>query len=88
MEGLVAGTTVNFHDDPTHIKPYSCDDIIDMLSEISDVTFRVIEKGTIGNPYLEEMLFGYAYQNQDREIWNYALWLHYHWADFVILQKL
>lgn len=83
-----AKTTTNFYDDKTHIKPYSATEVISLFQKFAKSKFEVIEKGTIWNNYLEDILFAYAYQNQDTEIWTYATWLHYQWSDYIVLRKL
>lgn len=83
-----AKTTTNFYDDRTHVRPYSAKEIIELFEEYVPGKFEVIEGGTIWNNYLKDIMFAYAYQNQDTEIWTYATWLHYEWSDYVALRKL
>ncbi len=82
-----AQITTNFFDDQTHRQPYSADEIIELFHQYADGMFTIVEKGTVWNEYLKNMMLAYAYREQDTEIWTYAVWLHYLWSDYVVLRK-
>lgn len=78
-QGFVT-TTMNFYDDKTHLTPYSNDELKELLGS----NVKVLESGTIQNPYLAEMLISYGYQRCDQEITTYGLWLKTLWSDYVL----
>ena len=81
-QGFVT-TTMNFYDDATHLTPYSCDELEALFAPV----IKVLEKGTIQNPYLSELLTAYGYQHQDQEITTYGLWLKALWSDYIWIKK-
>lgn len=83
-----AATTTNFYDDKTHRQPYSAEEIIQMFNADLQDQYQVKEHGTVWNDYLMDFMLSYAYDNKDTEIWTYAVWLHYQWSDYAVLEKM
>lgn len=76
-------STINFHDDLTHLRPYSHGEIIKMLENKA----QILESGTIQAPYLAKVLTEWGFKNEDQEITTYGLWLQTEWSDYVCFRK-
>lgn len=76
-------TIMNFYDDRTHVRPYSCNEMVALLGEGA----QILECGTIQMPYLADLLTEYGLKHDDQEITTYGLWLKTEWSDYVCFRK-
>ena len=81
-EGFVTSTT-NFHDDPTHLTPYSYDELLELFGS----RFKVRMCGTVHNEFMKNLLCDYGYQNRDQELTTYGIWLAAEWSDYICVEK-
>ncbi|MEI8327611.1 MAG: methyltransferase domain-containing protein [Candidatus Taylorbacteria bacterium] len=78
-------STMNFHDDVTHINAY---DTIDLVASLQiGGQFEILGSGVIADDYLSDLLISYGYEKSDSEITTYGLWLKFGWSNYVIAKK-
>ncbi|RDY23267.1 class I SAM-dependent methyltransferase [Romboutsia maritimum] len=78
-------STMNFHDDKTHIKTYEVEELVNLFNE--DKKFNIIQSGNIRDEYLADLLISSGFEAKNQEITTYGLWLKFRWSNYIILEK-
>ena len=78
-------STLNFYDDPTHIKTDSLKNLEKMFEEIG---VCIIGKGFIENKFLEDKLVKYGFDNQNENLTTYGLWSKFKFCQYLIIKNI
>lgn len=82
--GGISVSTMNFHDDTTHVEAWSADKIVSLLNEHG---LQVEAGGRVYLPWMAEQMRNYARLTKDSVRMTIALWAAVGWSQFLIVSK-
>jgi SAM-dependent methyltransferase len=77
-------STMNFFDDPTHIKTYTLHNLAKLGVPHG---LKILESGIIENKFLEPELLYSGARMKDTRLLTYGLWSKLRWAQYMIAEK-
>jgi SAM-dependent methyltransferase len=81
----ISVSTVNFFDDPSHLRTFS---LAELTSLLEHHQFQILRSGYIDHPYLEDEMFTYGIDHDNIEIMTYAVWARTRFSQYVVCQKI
>ena len=78
-------STLNFFDDPTHIKTYELGQLVGLVQQHR---LRVLESGIIENKFLEPELLFTGSKTKDSKLLTYGLWSELRWSEYLVAERV